>query len=84
VCAGCAAEVCCQQLPPVIAAKYMPTAVLCLAADPAAGAGGLCPVRDLRWGSEQQPIAAVLVCSDPTGSDWYQVRARDKTCCHLG
>jgi hypothetical protein len=41
---------------------------------PAAGAGGVCPVRDLGWGSEQQPIAAVLVCSDPTGHDWYQVQ----------
>jgi hypothetical protein len=33
----------------------------------------------LGWGSEQQPIAAVLVCSDPTGSDWYQVRLASST-----
>ncbi|WIA28754.1 hypothetical protein OEZ86_011287 [Tetradesmus obliquus] len=39
---------------------------------PDPGAGGVSPVRDLGWGSEQQPIAAVLVCSDPAGSDWYQ------------
>lgn len=37
-------------------------------------------MRDLGWGSEQQPIAAVLVCSDPAGSDWYQVRAGSEAC----
>jgi hypothetical protein len=32
------------------------------------GPAGPCPVRDLGWGSEQQPIAAALVMTDP--HDW--------------
>eukprot|EP00879_Flechtneria_rotunda_P010290 GHRR01010758.1.p1 GENE.GHRR01010758.1~~GHRR01010758.1.p1 ORF type:complete len:345 (+),score=111.87 GHRR01010758.1:1674-2708(+) len=34
--------------------------------------GQTCPVRDLGWGTEEHPLAAVLVMSDPDGTDWYQ------------
>eukprot|EP00775_Hariotina_reticulata_P006312 gene6312-6547_t len=33
---------------------------------------GLCPIRDLGWASEHEPIAAVLVMADPEGKHWYQ------------
>ncbi|KAF8072704.1 Retrovirus-related Pol polyprotein from transposon TNT 1-94 [Scenedesmus sp. PABB004] len=54
-----------------LAAALPPGALPFAPAPPAPAArGGVCPVRELGWGSKAAPLAAVLVMAD--SADWYR------------